>query len=188
MILGYTWLELFPRTGRKHQVIIILLCWLSLNKLVSLNELARYHGHTNHSEKLPPFYSWTEPAPSPLCGGSGNTNRWGLQVRTASTPELDASSHAANNRWGNAQEKEASLWACFGRWKRSWAAATAASTLQADDPSWHLSSYAAAAVFRCWPRFLWSGEAELCCAIAVAHAVELEDSDVRRQVMLSFLS
>ena len=185
MILGNTWLELFPRTGKKHQVIIILLCQLSLNKLVLL--YLQGTTITLATLKNSPFYSWTEPALSSLCGGSGNTNRWGLQVWTASAPELDASSHAANNRRGNAQEKEASLWACFGRWKPSWAAATAASTLQADDPSWHLSSYAAAAVFTCWPRFLWSGEAELCRANAVAHAFELEDSDVHRQVMLSFL-
>lgn len=185
MILGYTWLELFPRTGRKHQVIIILMCQLSPNKLVSL--YARYHDHTNQSEKTLLFPFWTEPAPSPLCGGSGNTHRWGLQVWTPSTPELDASPHATNNRQGNAEEEEASLWSYFGRWKRSWAAASAASTLQADDPSWHLSSYATAAVFRCWPRFLWSGEAELCRAIAIAHAVKLEDFVVRRQVVLSFL-
>ena len=44
IIVGYTWLELFPRTGRKHQVIIILLCQLSVNKLVS-SLLARYHDH-----------------------------------------------------------------------------------------------------------------------------------------------
>ena len=55
IIVGYSWLELFPRTGRKHQVIIILLCELSVNKLVS-SLLARYHDQAKCSEKLVPVF------------------------------------------------------------------------------------------------------------------------------------
>lgn len=97
-----------------------------------------------------------------------------LQVRTTSAQELDASSQAPMPQTVD-EEMLKKRKRPIGRWKHRWAAASVASTLQADDPFLTSSGHAEAAVFRCWPRFLWSGEAELCCAIAVAHAVELED-------------
>lgn len=122
MIVGFTWLELFPLTGRKHQVILI-------------SEQRSYKVSESHSplENLISFLLKTRPAPCPLRRGSWNADRRGLQVRTPSAPGLDASTRAANRRRGTAQEAEASLWSCPGWRERRGGAASVASTLQADD-------------------------------------------------------